>query len=220
MLSGSIIDSGGLKAPSPRELSAVRLTEGVNKYFACADYGYAKFMTAEEQVTVIRLKNHPAHISRGEAAYRSPKVNIAREAYIAAPKAQSFLRLHWLPLYNPLPYTANPTPSLDFPENKSRVAHTSRATRKPTYSITQPKCCGIQGLQTLGPRAREGAAISNVPQLPLHLLVFVVEIELGSFLDLFFIEIGFIIGESFNGTRIELNADLIFDLIHDLGVIL
>ena len=25
-----------------------------------------------------------AHISRGEAAYRSPKVNIAREAYIAA----------------------------------------------------------------------------------------------------------------------------------------
>ena len=39
-------------------------------------------MTAEEPVTVIRLKSNLAHISRGEAAYRCPKGNIAHEVTI------------------------------------------------------------------------------------------------------------------------------------------
>ena len=50
------------KAPSPRELSA-KPTEGVKEYFACADSWFAKFMTDEELVTVIRRKSPLAHIS-------------------------------------------------------------------------------------------------------------------------------------------------------------
>jgi len=45
-------------------------------------------MTAEKPVSLIRLKSRLAHISRGEAAYRSPKVNIAPEGNIAAPRVQ------------------------------------------------------------------------------------------------------------------------------------
>ena len=73
MLSGSIIDSGGLKAPYPRELSAVRLTEGVNKYFACAYSPFAKFMTAEELVSLISKKSPLAHISRAARRISQPK---------------------------------------------------------------------------------------------------------------------------------------------------
>jgi len=36
-----------------------------------------KFMTAEEQVSLIRLKSRLAHISRGEAAYRTSEASIS-----------------------------------------------------------------------------------------------------------------------------------------------
>ena len=62
-----------------------------SEYFACADSWFAKFMTDEELVSLIRKKSNFAHISHAarrisrlrKQTYRSPKVNISAEGYIA-----------------------------------------------------------------------------------------------------------------------------------------